>query len=603
MVDSVAKELGFDFDAKQLHEKYLAERDKRLRAEGNDQYVEIAGEFAHYLEDPYVEPGFTRDPLKDDMEVVIVGGGFAGLQAGARLREAGVKDIRIIERGGDFGGTWYWNRYPGAACDVESYIYLPLLEETGYMPTRKYARSPEIYAHAQRIGKFFDLYKDACFQTELTDMRWDEARARWVIKTNHGDEMTARFVVMGSGPLNRPKLPGIPGLTTFKGHTFHTSRWDYAYTGGGSEGNLTGLNDKRVAIIGTGATAVQAIPHLAESAKQLFVFQRTPSSIDVRNDYLTDPKWAASLPSGWQKRRMNNFDMLISGVPQDEDLVADGWTDIFRTVFTLAKEKGAGAAAMDAEELRQLADFKKMEQIRARVDAVVEDPKLAAVLKPYYNQFCKRPCFHDEYLKAYNRANVTLVDTNGRGVEQITEKGVMFDGVEYEVDCIIFATGFEVGTAYTHRGNFEAHGRGGRTLTDKWSGGPRSLHGIMTRDFPNYFLIGAAQSAVTVNIPYIMDEQSKHIAAIVKRCLDLQVRAIDVTEEAEEAWQQEMRAKSVVSEKFFRECTPGYYNNEGQGDITQFFSKFYGGGPFSYMQIMSDWRDGAFERDLEISYE
>ncbi|HEY2481209.1 MAG TPA: NAD(P)/FAD-dependent oxidoreductase [Caulobacteraceae bacterium] len=267
--DGEAGALDLGFDPNALRRKYRAERDKRLRADGNEQYVKIDGPFAHYLDDPYVAPGFVRAPLTDEVDVVIVGGGFGGLLAGARLREAGVKDIRIIEKGGDFGGTWYWNRYPGAACDVESYVYLPLLEEIGYVPVEKYSRAPEILAHSRAVGRHFDLYRNACFQTEVTRLDWNEDASRWVVSTSLGDAIRARFVIMANGPLHRPKLPGIAGVESFKGHSFHTSRWDYEYTGGDSNGGLTGLKDKRVGIIGTGATAVQCVPHLAAAAKEL----------------------------------------------------------------------------------------------------------------------------------------------------------------------------------------------------------------------------------------------------------------------------------------------------------------------------------------------
>ncbi|MFN6118656.1 MAG: flavin-containing monooxygenase, partial [Actinomycetes bacterium] len=307
-----------DFDPYALREKYREESDKRLRADGNEQYIEVAGQFAHYLDDPYVER-FERAPMFDTVEVAVIGGGFAGLLAAARLREAGVEDLRMIEKGGDFGGTWYWNRYPGAACDVESYIYLPLLEEVGYIPKEKYSRAPEILEHSRAIGRHFDLYRDALFQTEVTELRWDDADDRWVISTNRGDAMRARFVVMANGPLHRPKLPGIEGIDTYQGHTFHTSRWDYAYTGGTSEGGLVNLADKRVGIIGTGATAVQCVPHLGEHAKELYVFQRTPSSIDVRANRPTDREWVSSLEPGWQRRRMENFNNLVSGVYEPED--------------------------------------------------------------------------------------------------------------------------------------------------------------------------------------------------------------------------------------------------------------------------------------------
>jgi cyclohexanone monooxygenase len=284
--------LGFDPDA--LREKYRTERDKRLREEGNDQYVEVTGEFAHFVEDPYVERT-EQEPLTDLVQVLIIGGGFGGLLAGARFREAGIDDIRIVEAGGDFGGTWYWNRYPGAQCDIESYCYLPLLEELGYMPKEKYSYAPEIYEHSQRIAQHFKLYDAACFQTSVTELRWDEDAANWIASTDRGDRMRARFVVMATGPLNRPKLPAIPGIEGFEGHTFHTSRWDYEYTGGNHSGGLTKLTDKRVAVIGTGATAIQAVPYVGEYARQLYVFQRTPSSVDLRGNKPTDFTWAESL--------------------------------------------------------------------------------------------------------------------------------------------------------------------------------------------------------------------------------------------------------------------------------------------------------------------
>ena len=594
------EDLGFD--PKALQAKYRQERDKRVRADGSAQYREIAGEFAHYLDDPYVPPGFTRAPLTDDVEVVIVGGGFGGQLAGARLREAGVDDIRIIEKGGDFGGTWYWNRYPGAACDIESYIYLPLLEELGYVPSEKYARAPEILAHSRAIGEHFDLYRNACFQTEVTKMVWDEDAKRWIVHTNRGDAMRARFVVMANGPLHRPKLPGIPGSETYKGHSFHTSRWDYDYTGGTSDGGLTKLAGKRIGVIGTGATAVQCVPHLGAAAGELFVFQRTPSSVDVRNNHSTDPKWMQSLEPGWQQKRMDNFNVLVSGGFADEDLVNDGWTDIIGNILLLARKKmAAGEAVGDPAALMQLADFKKMEQVRARVDQVVEDPKTAEALKPYYNQFCKRPCFHDEYLATFNRPNVHLVDTQGKGVDRITEKGVVANGVEYELDCLIYATGFEVGTSYTRRSGYELHGRDGQTLTQKWENGVSTLHGLLSRGFPNCFIISNTQSGFTANFPHMINEQSKHIGYILKHCEDHQVRMIEPTQEAEDAWVQTIIDLSIMRQAFLEECTPGYYNNEGNVRAMNARNGSYGAGPVAFVKVLEDWRAEGGLAGLELT--
>ena len=591
--------LGFDPDA--LKKKYIAERDKRLRADGNEQYRNIDGEFAHYLEDPYVEPGFTRAPLTDEVEVVVIGGGFGGLLAGARLREAGVQDLRIIEKGGDFGGTWYWNRYPGAACDIESYIYLPLLEEVGYIPVEKYTRAPEILEHSRAIARKFDLYRDVCFQTEVTEMRWDDKISRWIIKTNRDDAMKARFVVMANGPLHRPKLPGIPGVETFKGHSFHTSRWDYHYTGGDCMGGLTGLKDKRVGIIGTGATAVQCVPHVGASEKELFVFQRTPSSVDVRNDRPTDPDWIKSLEPGWQQKRMDNFNALVSGVPQEVDLVSDGWTDIIGKFLTLmCKQNEAGADTNLADTL-QLADFEKMEQIRARVDAIVRDRKKAEALKPYYNQFCKRPCFHDQYLDTFNRPTVHLIDTDGKGVERITERGIVANGKEYEIDCLIYATGFEVGTDYTRRSGYQLYGRDGISLSEKWKDGVATLHGMHSRGFPNVFIMSNSQSGFTANYPHMLNEQSKHLSYIIKECTARQVRVVEASQEAEDEWIQTIINSAMLRQKFQEECTPGYYNNEGKPSELAARNGSYGLGPIAFVNLLETWRSEGALKGLELN--
>jgi len=590
------------FDPDALREKYREERDKRLRLDGNDQYIEVKGAFSHFVDDPYVEPGFARAPLTDEVEVVVIGGGFGGLLAGARLREAGVEAIRIIERGGDFGGTWYWNRYPGAQCDVESYIYLPLLEELNYVPTEKYARAPEILAHSRAIGRKYDLYRGACFQTEVTEMRWDEDSAHWLISTNRGDRMKAHYVVMANGPLNRPKLPGIPGIESFAGHSFHTSRWDYAYTGGDSNGNLTGLRGKRVGIIGTGATAVQCVPHLGAAAEHLYVFQRTPSSIDVRANRPTHPEWAKSLRSGWQQQRMDNFNILVTGGFQEEDLVSDGWTDIIRKLLVMVQRDEGGAVSRDGiAKTMELADFEKMEQIRARVDMIVRDPQTAEALKPYYRQFCKRPCFHDEYLDTFNRRNVTLVDTKGRGVERVTTKGVVVEGVEYELDCLIYATGFEVGTDYSRRAGYEIYGRGGLSLTEKWASGVSTLHGMFSRGFPNCFIMGPQQTGFTVNFPHMLNEQSKHIAYIVKHAIDNEVRTVEVSEEAEAEWVATIIRLAVLAREFLESCTPGYYNNEGKPGERSGQNGFYGGGSVEFFRILHEWREAGGLQGLELT--
>jgi cyclohexanone monooxygenase len=562
----------------------------------------VTGDFSHYVDDPYIEQRLKREPLTDEVDIIVIGGGFGGLLAGARLREAGIKNIRMIEKAADFGGTWYWNRYPGVACDIESYVYLPLLEETGYMPPKKYIDGIDILAYSQQIANKYHLYDDACFQTEVTDVTWDNDASRWIVETNQGDHMKARYVIMSNGPLNRPKLPGLPGIDLFKGHTFHTSRWDYAYTGGDANGNLTGLADKRVGIIGTGATAVQCVPHLGAAAKELYVFQRTPSSIDERNDRPTDLQWASSLSPNWHQERMDNFNTLVSGGVAEKDLVNDGWTEIIRNLLVMVQNEENADLSPDAIMAKmELADFQKMEGIRARVEQVVRDHQTAESLKPYYRQFCKRPCFHDDYLPTFNRENVHLIDTEGRGVDRITENGVIANGKEYELDCLIFATGFEVGTGYSRRCGYEIHGRNGTTLSEHWANGARTFHGMHMHGFPNCFMLGHVQTGFTANYPHALNEQAKHIAHIITACQQGNHQLVEASAAAEEQWVQQIIALARNNEKFLADCTPGYYNNEGKPSERSLQDSNYGAGPVAFFKVLDDWRrEGSFE-GLEIS--
>jgi cyclohexanone monooxygenase len=586
---------GFNPDA--MRKRYRLERDKRLRADGNDQYIEVAGDFKNYVDDPYIDDEIVREPVTDEVEVLLIGGGFGGLQMGAKLRDAGVEDIRLIEKGGDFGGTWYWNRYPGAQCDIESYVYLPLLEELDYVPSEKYVMAKEILEYTQKLGKHYDLYEGALFQTEVTGMEWDDAASRWTVTTNRGDAIRARFVAMANGPLHRPKLPGIPGIQDFEGHTFHTSRWDYEYTGGGPLGGLDRLGDKRVAVIGTGATAIQAVPFVGETAKQLYVFQRTPSTVDIRGNSPTDPEWAKSLEPGWHRHRMENFNGLVSGIPQSEDLVDDGWTDLIGKMMRRFRE-ASGKSGVDIGQIMEAANFEKMNEIRARVDELVADPDIGEALKPYYQMFCKRPTFNDEFLPTFNRPNVELVDTDGKGVERITKQGLVVDGKEYVVDCIIFATGFEVGTSYARRAGYEIVGRSGETLTEKWARGVKTLHGVMSRDFPNCFIMSAMQGGFTANYPHLLDESATQIAYIIQHARENGHTLVEPTEAGEDAWAATIleKANGGMGGLGGPECTPGYYNNEGRPNPGALQGAPYGEGSIKFFELLANWRaDGKLE--------
>jgi cation diffusion facilitator CzcD-associated flavoprotein CzcO len=586
-------------DKEGLRRKYLEERGKRLRADGNDQYLQLKGRLAHYLEDPYT-PVTPRPARTDHATFAFIGGGFAGLVTGARLVEAGIKDVRILEKGGDFGGTWYWNRYPGVQCDTASMVYMPLLEETGHVPTEKYAHGPEILEHCRRIGRHYVLYDNALFHTEVQALAWDAARSVWLIRTNRGDSFTAQFVGLGTGPLHVPKLPGIPGIESFQGHSFHTSRWDYDYTGGTPAGEpMDKLADKRVAIIGTGATGVQCVPHLARACGTLYVVQRTPSSVDVRANAPIDPQWFAGIAAeGWQQRWLENFTANQGGFTDEEDLVQDGWTDIARRfrgkIMSLPRDQMTPQNMMAAFED---ADYEKMEEIRARVEAIVQDRETAQKLKPWYRQLCKRPCFHDEYLQAFNAPNTRLIDTDGKGVSRITETGFVVAGIEYPVDCIIYASGFEVGTDYTRRAGFDLVGRDGLKLSEYWAEGMRTKHGIHVHGFPNAFFVQATQGANLIsNVPHNLAEAGKTIATVVRHARDVQAREVEVTKDAEDAWVA-LLLSGMGRILGSPDCTPGYYNNEGQdGGMRAKLNVGYPAGATAYFRYLDEWRrSGAFE--------
>jgi cation diffusion facilitator CzcD-associated flavoprotein CzcO len=589
-------------DREALRVKYRRERAKRLRPDGTAQYIEPTGRFAPLLDDPF-SPRVDRKPCVDEVTVAFIGGGFAGLCTGARLKQAGITDFRIIDGGGDVGGVWYWNRYPGAMCDTAAMVYLPLLEETGHVPSMKYVFAPEIFAHAQRIARQFGLYENALFSTAVTRLEWDDGASRWIIHTDRGDRIRARFVAMGTGPLHRPKLPGIPGIDTYAGHSFHTARWDYAYSGGDPNGApMTKLADKQVGIIGTGATAVQCIPPLGRDAKELFVFQRTPSSIDVRNNHPIDPAWFKTLRPGWQQEWLMNFATLQTGGFADEDLVHDGWTDIaIRVRDRVVADMGGSGSILDMAAIQKAfedSDDEKMTEIRARVDAVVKDPKTAAALKPWYRQLCKRPCFHDEYLQAYNRPNVHLIDTDGKGVERIDASGAWVAGVHYAVDCLIFASGFEFATDYARRSGFETIGRGGRTLSAHWADGMRTMHGIHVQGFPNLFIVGLAQGANLIsNITQNLTDTGTTVATILRHALDIGATEVEVTQAAEDAW-VELIERSPQGFLGNPDCTPGYYNNEGGafGRRERLNVSGYPMGPVAFFRYIDEWRrSGTFE--------
>jgi cation diffusion facilitator CzcD-associated flavoprotein CzcO len=591
------------FDAESVHAKYLAERDKRLfpgRADIRDLRADEV--FSTYRDDPFT-PMAPRAPVNDDPDVVIVGGGIAGILAGVQLRKAGVERIRIVDQAGGIGGTWYWNQYPGVMCDIESYIYMPMLEDLDYVPSRRYAWGEEIRTHLEAVARRFDLVDDALFHTGVTAARWDEEAARWRITTDRGDEIGCRWYVLAVGILNLLKLPAIPGMEDFAGRSFHAARWDYEYTGGGPHAPLDRLGDKNVALIGTGATGIQCVPPLAESARHVYVLQRTPSAIGERGNRPTDPSFARGLEPGWQKARWDNFQALMMGRPVDVDLVDDGWTHDYALAQHPPRHKGTSI-----EEYLRVAeevDYSIMEAHRHRVEELVADRATAEILKPYYRYICKRPCFHDEYLQAFNHPNVTLVDCPG-GIERITKQGPVVDGTQYEVDCIVYGTGFEPElTPLYRRAGHEITGRGGVTLADKWADGTASLFGMMSRGFPNLFVMPAPgqQAVVTVNYTQLAVLGAEFVGGTIGRLAERGVGVFDVSAQAEEAWTQKIVDSFVDASAVMSACTPSRINNEGHPELLNPRNGNYGRGLgdwFGYRERLEQWLEAGEFEGLEL---
>lgn len=579
-------------DNSDIYQRYEQERNKRLRSDGREQYQRVDGQFANFNQAPWIKQANSRKAVNLETQTLIVGGGLGGILAAINLKKNNINDFIIIDNGEDFGGVWYWNKYPGCMCDIESYIYLPLLEEMDFIPSQKYIPAAEIASYLRQLSERYQLYERTYFQTALTQSSWDEERGSWMSQTSLGDSIISQYVVLSTGFLSKPKLPSIPGIADFKGKSFHTSRWDYDYTGGSAEGDLQHLNDKRVAVIGTGASAVQCIPHLASAAKQLFVFQRTPVAVGGQSNMPTDVTWFTNQPAGWQKARSDNFNGLMEGIPAEVNLVNDEWTDL--TKYFDYENK-------NLSEAWENADLRKMDEIRERVQAKVKDESLARKLMPWYKWLCKRPCFHDSYLDSFNRENVHLIDTSGKGVDKITEDAIVVAGQSYALDCIIYATGYEVGTAFESRCNLKMFGRDGVSLTETWGNSHQSLHGFMTRNFPNMLVMSLNQSALAVNFSYMISEQAKHVAWIIEQCQKRQLCSVEPYAEAENAWGQEVLKTGERTLNYHVNCTPSFFNEEGQLNDDAIKKGPYSGGALNFIEILSNWREQGDMAGLELT--
>ena len=584
-------------DLPSLRQKYLHERDKRMRADGQKQYFRPTGPVAgSYAADPH-KPIQPRDPISEDIDVIILGAGWGGIMAAYHLRQAGVTNFRNVDTAGDFGGVWYWNRYPGIQCDNESYCYLPLLEETGFMPSKKFADGWEIHEYCKSIAAKYGFADKALFHTLINTLRWDEQLKRWRVGTNRGDDIRARFVILACGVLNMPKLPGVQGIDQFKGKVFHTARWDYGYTGGSYRNPaLDKLADKRVAILGTGATAIQAVPHLAKYAKQLYVIQRTPSSVDERPNPPTDREWVSALKRGWQQERQANFQRAAMEFlqPGEPDLVCDIWTEINRN---LAAELAAeGWPQLDAQQFmarRESVDYRVMERLRGRVAQLVKDGATAEALKPYYRFLCKRPLSSDDFYPTFNRPNVELIDVSDtKGVERMTGNGFVANGKEYEIDCMIFASGFEVTSDLNRRWGIDVvAGRDGKSIYQHWADGPKTLHGTMTHGFPNQFYIGYIQGGLNASVTVQFGKQGHHIAYIISEVLKRGATVAEPSQQAQDDYVRHFEEMEIDLSEFQRTCPPSYFNNEGEAKPKWALFRAYAPGWDGFQKLVREWRD------------
>ncbi|MCB2083510.1 MAG: NAD(P)/FAD-dependent oxidoreductase [Sphingomonadaceae bacterium] len=591
-----------DARSEELHRKYIEERNKRISPDREAQYIDAQGDYSDFAKDPYTPEVAERDPVSEEVDVLVVGAGFGGMLTGMNLLKAGIDNFRILDMAGDFGGTWYWNRYPGVRCDIEAYIYLPRLEEVGTVPSERYVTGAEIFEHSKRFARHFGLYDHALLQTRVERMVWDDEKLRWTVTTNRGDTIIARFITVSQGPLAIVKLPGIPGIRDFKGEVFHSARWDYEFTGGSADGGCSKLAGKSVGVIGTGATAVQIVPTIADDVEEMFVFQRTPSAVAARNNHATDVDWFKGQPAGWQAERADNFAETLNFSMPATDLLSDCWTDFFNRFKAEFERRKAAGEELDPHDIMQAVDYDKMDDVRAYIEQVIEDKETAEAAKPWYNFLCKRPLYSDDFLESFNKPNVHLVNTDGRGVERVTADGLVANGQEFPLDVIVFATGYEVGAPPHKVGEYEVEGRGGKTLDQKWNEGFRSIHGTKMSGFPNFQVVGQQEQGIAnFNYTTVVEIQSAHAVGVIERCLKNGYEAIDFTRDGEDRWVQTIADTYIDRTHFYEECTPGFLNNEGNfKDKPTFIGGTYGPGPLAYRDVIAEWLDQDFERDTEV---
>lgn len=492
----------------------------------------------------------ASSPLPE-IDAVIVGAGFAGLYMLHRLRSLGF-DARVIEAGGGVGGTWYWNRYPGARCDIESMEYSYQFSDElqqDWEWSERYASQPEIMRYANHVADRFDLRKDIAFDTRVVEARLDEAASRWVIRTDLGETIAAKFCIMATGCLSTVNVPDIRGQDQFAGATYHTGQWPH-------EGvDFTG---KRVGVIGTGSSAVQSIPMIAEQAAHLYVFQRTPTySVPAYNGPL-NPELTQQIKTNYRTFREENKQMPLGlRVEESSGSVLDLKPDERARVLETRWKKGGLPFLYGLPDFifNQHANDAVAEFLRDKIRETVKDPAVAEKLSPYDVAGCRRLCLNTDYFETFNRSNVTLVDIKSAPIKELTEQGLRTSTQAYALDCLVFATGFDAMTGALNR--IKIAGKSGLLLSEKWKTGPRTYLGLAMVGFPNLFIIaGPGSPSVLSNMLPSIEQHVEWIADCINYADQHQVRTIEPSEDAQDQWVAHVN--EVADATLFPTCNSWY---------------------------------------------
>ena len=525
-----------------------------------------------------------------DYDAVVIGAGFAGLGMLRRLREELGMSVQVYETGSGVGGTWYWNRYPGARCDSESYMYCfsfskEMLQDWNW--SGKYPEQPEILSYLNHVADRFDLRRNIQFNTRVTSARFLEDANLWEVETDQGDRVTSQFLITGIGCISSGNVPDIKGLDSFQGEQYHTGSWPH------EEVDFAG---KRVAVIGTGSSGIQSIPVIARQAEHLTVFQRTPQyTIPARHGTI-DRKFL-------EKTVKPNYDDLMErarwstgGFPMDRDersaleISAAERLEIYEASWAEGGIRFLSTSFKDVSTDRRANDT-MAEFIRKKIREMVQDPETAEKLMPTDHPFgSKRPLIDTDYFETYNRANVELVDIRHSPIQEITPRGIRTDDQEFEFDMIVFATGFDAMTGTFFK--MDIRGRDGLPLKEKWSEGPKTYLGLQTAGFPNMFMItGPGSPSVLSNMPVSIEQHIDWIADLLQHMREHDIKSVEAEADAEKAWV--VHVNEVAEPTMFMQANSWYLGANIPGKPRVFMP--YAGGVGTYRKKCNEVADNGYE--------